>query len=66
MVGDGWHGNRARPATSFNSGGYLLLTTRGSGWGEMKVGAALDMVESSQGVRAFYRSGNGGRRTVKE
>jgi hypothetical protein len=66
VVGGGWHGNGARPATSFNGGGYLLSTTRGSGRGEMKVGAALDAVESARGVGAFYRSGNGRRRVVKE
>jgi hypothetical protein len=44
--GGGRHGDGARLATSFNGGGYLLSTTRGSGWGEMKFGAALDAVES--------------------
>jgi hypothetical protein len=62
VVGGGWHGNGARPAMSFNNGGYLLLTTRGLGWEETKVGA----VESGRGIGAFYRSGNGGRRAVKE
>jgi hypothetical protein len=62
----GRHGNRARPATSFNGGSYLLSTTRGSGQGEMKVGAALDAVESGRGIGAFYRSRNGRRRAVKE
>jgi hypothetical protein len=62
VVGGGRHGNGARPAMSFNNGGYLLSTTRGSGWEETKVGA----VESGRGVGAFYRSGNGGRRAVKE
>jgi hypothetical protein len=66
VVGGGWKGNGARPATSFNGGGYLLSMRRGSGWGEMKVGMALDMVESGHDVGAFYRSGNGGRRVVKE
>jgi hypothetical protein len=46
VVGGGWHGNGERSAMSFNGGGYLLSTTRGSGRGEMKVGAALGVVES--------------------
>jgi hypothetical protein len=46
MVGGGRHGNGARPVTSFIGGDYLLSMTRGSGWGEMKFGAALDAVES--------------------
>jgi hypothetical protein len=51
VVGGGRHGNGARPATSFNGGGYLLSTTRCPGQGEMEVGAALDAVESGrQGV----------------
>jgi hypothetical protein len=66
VVGGGRHGNRARPATSFNGGSYLLSTTRGSGQGETKVGAALDAVESGRGIGAFYRSRNGRRRAVKE
>jgi hypothetical protein len=66
VVSGGRHGNGARPATSFNGGGYLLSTTRGSGRGETKVRAALDAVESGRGVWPFYRSGNGGRRVVKE
>jgi hypothetical protein len=66
VVGGARHGNGVRPATSFNGGGYLLSTTRGSGWGETKVGAALDAVESGQGVGAFYRSGNGGRWAINE
>jgi hypothetical protein len=66
VVGGGWHGNGARPVTCFNGGGYLLSTTRGSGRGEMKVGAALDAVESGRGIGAFYRSGNCGRWVVKE
>jgi hypothetical protein len=66
VVGGGWHGNGARPATSFNTGGYLLSMTRGSGQGGMKVGAALDTVESGRGGGAFYRLGNGGRRAIKE
>jgi hypothetical protein len=56
VVGGGRHGNGARPAMSFNNGGYLLSTTRGSGWEETKVGA----VESGRGVGAFYRSGTVG------
>jgi hypothetical protein len=35
------------------------LTTRGSGRGETKVGAALDVVESGRGVGAFYRAAEG-------
>jgi hypothetical protein len=66
VVGGGRHGNGARPATSFNGGGYLLSTTRCPGQGEMEVGAALDAVESGRGVGAFYRLGNSGRRAVKE
>jgi hypothetical protein len=66
LVGGGRHGNGARPATSFNGGGNLLLMTRGSGWGEMKVGMDLDAVESGRGVGAFYMSGNSGRQAVKE
>jgi hypothetical protein len=66
VVGGGRHRNGARLATSFNGGGYLLSSTRGSGRGEMKVGAALDAVESGQGVGAFYRSGNSGRWAIKE
>jgi hypothetical protein len=66
MVSGGRHRNVARPATSFNDGGYLLSTTRGLGKGETKVGASLDVVESGQGVGAFYRSGNSGRWAVKE
>jgi hypothetical protein len=66
VVGGGRHGNGARPATSFNGGGYLLSTTRGSGRGEMKVGAALDAVESSRDVGPFYMSGNGGRQAVRK
>jgi hypothetical protein len=62
MVGGGWHGSGASPAMGFNDGGYLLSMTRGSGRGE-KVGAAL---ESGRGVGAFYRSGNSGRRAIKE
>jgi hypothetical protein len=31
----------------------LLSTTRGSGRGEMKVGATLDAVESGRGIGAF-------------
>jgi hypothetical protein len=50
MVGGGRHGNGARPASSFNGSGYLLSTTRGAGRGEMKVGAALDAMESGRGV----------------
>jgi hypothetical protein len=65
MVGGGRHGDGARPAMSFNDGGYLLSMTRGSRWGEMKVGVALDVVESGRGVGAFYRSRNDGRRAVK-
>jgi hypothetical protein len=56
VVGDGRHENGARLATSFNGGGYLLSTTRGSRRGETKVGEALDAVESVRGVGAFYRS----------
>jgi hypothetical protein len=66
VVGGGRHGNGARLTTSFNGGGYLLSTTRGSRKGETKVGAALDTVESGRGVGAFYRSGNSGRWAVKE
>jgi hypothetical protein len=66
VVGGGRHGDEVRPTTSFNGGSYLLSTARGSGRGEIKVGAALDTVESGRGVRAFYRLGNGGRRVVKE
>jgi hypothetical protein len=65
MVGGGRHGDGVRPAMSFNDGGYLLSMTRGSRWGEMKVGVALDVVESGRGVGAFYRSRNDGRRAVK-
>jgi hypothetical protein len=46
VVGGGRHGDGARPATSFNSDGYLLSMTRGLGQGETKFGAALDTVES--------------------
>jgi hypothetical protein len=66
VVGGGRHRNGARPATSLNGGGYLLSTIRGSGRGEMKVGAALDVVESGQGIGAFYRTGNGERWAVME
>jgi hypothetical protein len=66
VVGGGRHRNGVRLATSFNGGSYLLSMTGGSGRREMKVGAALDAVESGRGVGAFYRSGNGGRRPVKE
>jgi hypothetical protein len=66
VVGGGQHENGAWPATSLNSGGYLLSTTRDSGRGGTKVGEALDVVESGRGVGPFYRSGNSGRRTVKE
>jgi hypothetical protein len=66
VVGGGRHGDGARPTMSFNGGGYLLSMTRGSGRGEMKVGAALDTVESGRGVGGIYRSGNGERRAVKE
>jgi hypothetical protein len=66
VVGGGQHGNGVRSAMSFNGGGYLLSMTRGSGRGETKVGAALDAVESGQGVGAFYRSGNGGRQVINE
>jgi hypothetical protein len=38
--------------------------TRGSGRGEMKVGAALDAVESDRGIGAFYRAGQEGRQPV--
>jgi hypothetical protein len=34
----------------------LLLTTGGSGWGEAKVEAALDAVESGRGGGTFYRA----------
>jgi hypothetical protein len=37
----------------------LLSTTRGSGQREMKVGVALDAVESGRGVGAFYRTTEG-------
>jgi hypothetical protein len=47
-----------------DGGGDLLSTTRGSGRGEMKVGAALDAVESGRGVGAFYRVGEVGRQPV--
>jgi hypothetical protein len=45
-----------------DGGGDLLSTTGGLGLGETKVGAALDAVESGQGVGAFYRAveGRGG------
>jgi hypothetical protein len=66
VVGGGRYRNGVRPATSFNGCGYLLLTTRGSGQGEMKVGAALDVVESGQGIGDFYRTGNSERWAVKE
>jgi hypothetical protein len=66
VVGGGRYDNGARPAMSFNGGGYLLSMTRGLGWGETKVGASLDAVESGRGVGAFCRSGNGGRWAVKE
>jgi hypothetical protein len=56
---------RSEAGMSFNDGGYLLSMTRGSRWGEMKVGVALDVVESGRGVGAFYRSGNDGRQAVK-
>jgi hypothetical protein len=46
VVGGGRHRNGVRLATSFNGSGYLLSMTGGSGRGEMKVGAALDAVES--------------------
>jgi hypothetical protein len=39
-----------------DGGGDLLSTTGGLGLGETKVGAALDAVESGQGVGAFYRA----------
>jgi hypothetical protein len=42
----------------------LLSTTRRSGRGETKVGAALDAVESGRGVGAFYRAGEEGRQPV--
>jgi hypothetical protein len=66
VVGGGQHGDEVRPATSFNGGSYLLSTARGSGRGEIKVGAALDTVEIGRGVGAFYRMGNGGRQVVNE
>jgi hypothetical protein len=47
-----------------DGGGDLLSTTRGSGRGEMRVGAALDAVESGRGVGAFYRAGEEGRQLV--
>jgi hypothetical protein len=53
VVGGGRHENGARPTMSFNGGGYLLSMTRGSGWGETKVGVPLDAVESGQGIWAF-------------
>jgi hypothetical protein len=37
----------------------LLSTTRGSGRGEVKVGAALDAVESGRGGGTFYRASEG-------
>jgi hypothetical protein len=48
-----------------DGGGDLLSTARGSGWGEMKVGAALDTVESGRGVGAVYRAGEEGRQPVE-
>jgi hypothetical protein len=64
VVGGGRHRNGAMPAMSFDGGGYLLSMTSGSGWGEAKVGVALDAVESGRGIGAFYMSGNDGRRAV--
>jgi hypothetical protein len=46
VVGSGWHKDRVRLTTNFNDGGYLLSMRRGSGRGETKVGAVLDVVES--------------------
>jgi hypothetical protein len=42
-----------------DGGGDLLSTTRGSGRGEAKVGAALDAVENGRGGGTFYRASEG-------
>jgi hypothetical protein len=47
-----------------DGGSDLLSMTRGSRWGETKVGAALDAVESGRGVGAFYRVGEEGRQPI--
>jgi hypothetical protein len=39
-----------------DGGSDLLSTTRGSGRGEMMVGAALNAVESGRGIGSFYRA----------
>jgi hypothetical protein len=47
-----------------DGGGDMLSTTRGSGRGETRVGAALDAMDSGRGVGAFYRAGEEGRQPV--